>query len=102
MLSLTTVRVVGPSMEPAVRNGEWWIVQRAAALEPGNVVMMRHPQRQQLTVVKRLDHLTSEGWYVRGDNPYLSEDSRHFGPVPLDLIEGRLLFRYRPLPPVRV
>lgn len=102
VLPLTTVRVVGPSMEPAVRNGEWWIVRRTEVLKPGHVVMMRHPERQHLTVVKRLDHLAPEGWYVRGDNPDMSEDSRQFGLVPLHLIEGRLLFRYRPLPPVRV
>ena len=100
MLSLTTIRIVGPSMEPSVRSGEWWVVRRSRSLSPGHVVMMRHPERPHLTVVKRLDHRTPEGWWVLGDNPDVSDDSRQFGSVPDDLIEGRLLFRYRPLPPV--
>lgn len=97
MLSLTTVRIVGPSMEPAVRNGEWWVVRRTSAVSAGDVVLMRHPERPHLTVVKRLDHRVDGGWWVLGDNPDVSDDSRAFGSVPDDLIEGRLLFRYRPL-----
>lgn len=100
MLPVTTVRIVGPSMEPAVQNGEWWLVRRGARARPGDVVMMRHPERPHLTVVKRLDHRTPEGWWVLGDNPQMSDDSRQFGPVADELIEGRLMFRYRPMPPV--
>ena len=97
VLSLTTVRVVGPSMEPALRNGEWWIVRRGAAVRPGDVIMMRHPQRPHLTVVKRVERRADDGWWVLGDNPEVSDDSRQYGSVPDELVIGRLFWRYRPL-----
>lgn len=96
-IPFTRVRVVGPSMEPTVRNGEWWLVRRTSAVHPGDVVMLRHPLRPHLTVVKRVDHRTSDGWWVSGDSLEDSEDSRHFGAVANDLIVGRLIWRYRPL-----
>lgn len=35
--------------------------------------------------------------YVLGDNRPVSLDSRFYGPVPLDAVKGRLLFRYTPI-----
>lgn len=35
--------------------------------------------------------------FVMGDNRPFSSDSRDFGPVPLELIEGKVVFRYFPL-----
>jgi signal peptidase I len=35
--------------------------------------------------------------WVEGDNPLLSIDSRHYGPVPLELLEGKLIWRLWPL-----
>ncbi len=95
MLSFTTVRVVGPSMEPAVRNGQWWVVRKGAQLRQGDVVFLQHPERSDLSVVKRLSHRAGKGWCVLGDNPCESDDSRQFGVVPDNLIIGRLIFRYR-------
>ena len=94
VLPFTTVRVVGPSMEPTVRNGQWWIVRKGQGLNPGDVVLMQHPQRAHLSVVKRLHHREDDGWWVLGDNPTVSDDSRQFGAVADDLIVGRLVWRY--------
>ena len=95
VFSLTTVRVVGPSMETAVRNGSWWAVRKGAQLRQGDVVLLQHPKRSDLSVVKRLSHREGNGWWVLGDNPRMSDDSREFGVVPDNLIIGRLIFRYR-------
>ena len=95
VLSFTTVRVVGPSMEPAVRNGQWWVVRRGVKLRQGDVVLLQHPTRSDLSVVKRLSRREGDGWWVLGDNPRESDDSRQFGVVPDTLIIGRLIFRYR-------
>jgi nickel-type superoxide dismutase maturation protease len=95
VLPFTTVRVVGPSMEPAVRNGQWWVVRKGAKLRQGDVVLVQHPKRSDLSVVKRLSHREGDGWWVLGDNPSESDDSREFGVVADELILGRLLWRYR-------
>lgn len=97
MRAFTTVRIVGPSMEPALVNGDWWLVRRSTRLRPGVVVLLQHPGRPELSVVKRLAERRESGWWVLGDNPDHSEDSRQFGAVPEELIVGRLILRYRPL-----
>jgi hypothetical protein len=101
VLPFTTVRVVGPSMEPAVSNGEWWVVRRGR-VRAGDVVLLTHPGRPGLKLVKRAVRREEDRWWVEGDSALSNDDSRAFGPVPPSLVEGRLLFRYRPLPPKRV
>jgi nickel-type superoxide dismutase maturation protease len=97
-----TVRVVGPSMEPTLRNGDWWLARRGGRVQVGDVVLLVHPARPELRVVKRAVRRAGDGWWVEGDAPGVSEDSRVFGPVPDELILARLLLRYRPLPLARV
>lgn len=94
MALLTRVRIVGPSMEPTLSNGEWWVACRTRRLRPGQVVLLTHPLRPDLQVVKRLVRETPDGWWVEGDNPGSSDDSRSFGAVSSELIRGRLWFRY--------
>ena len=94
---LTRVRVVGPSMEPLMRNGDWWLVRRTKRLRPGDPVVLVHPKRPDALIVKRLDHHESDGWWVLGDNLDASEDSRHFGSVPESSIVGKAIARYHPL-----
>jgi nickel-type superoxide dismutase maturation protease len=97
MAVLTRIRVVGPSMEPLVRNGEWWVVRRTRRHREGDVALIVHPRRPDALIVKRLAQRRADGWWVLGDNPDASEDSRQFGSVPDDLVIGSLVFRYRPL-----
>jgi nickel-type superoxide dismutase maturation protease len=93
----TRIRVVGPSMEPALRNGDWWVVRRTTQVNVGDVILLVHPLRPGLLVVKRAIRREGTAWWVEGDCPALSEDSRQFGPVPASAIVGRLAWRYHPL-----
>jgi nickel-type superoxide dismutase maturation protease len=97
MFLLTRVRVIGPSMEPAARNGDWWLVHRTTRVHPGDVVLLVHPGRPDALVVKRVTRREADGWWVLGDNADASEDSRQFGVVPDGGIVGRLVWRYHPL-----
>ncbi len=97
MLPISRVRIVGPSMEPALRNGDWWLVSRRGEPKVGDVVLMTHPRRPALLVVKRLSRREDAGWWVLGDNADASEDSRDFGVVPDANVVGRVTFRYFPL-----
>ena len=99
---LWRVAVAERSMEPALHPGDWLVVRRTIApgrplrVRPGQVVVARHPGRPDLLIVKRAARREPDGWWLASDNPAAGAvDSRAFGVVPLALIEGRLLWRYR-------
>jgi nickel-type superoxide dismutase maturation protease len=95
MLGLTAVRIAGPSMQPALNSGDWWLVRTVGRIRPGDVLLFRHPARPDLLVVKRAVREDPAGWWVEGDNAACSDDSRGFGAVPRDRVIGCLLLRYR-------
>ena len=74
MLPVTRVRIVGPSMAPAMLKDEWWVVRRTSRVRPGDVALMTHPDRPDLLIVKRLVRREDGGWWVLGDNPDASDD----------------------------
>jgi nickel-type superoxide dismutase maturation protease len=82
-------------MEPALRPGDWLLVRRTRRIRAGQIVLARHPGRPELLIVKRAARPVDGGWWLESDNPDAGAvDSRRFGPVPADLIEGRVLARY--------
>jgi signal peptidase I len=91
-------RVAGPSMTPTVRSGDRLLVRRVA---PGDtvgedaVVLARFPARPELLVVKRVRSAVPGGHWVEGDNPFVADDSRVFGPA---VIVGRVVGRLWPRP----
>ena len=91
----TTIAIAGDSMVPAASPGDWWLVRRTTRIRPGDLVAFRHPVRIDLLVVKRAVERRPDGWWMLGDNPARSDDSRHFGAVPDDRIVGVLRLRYR-------
>lgn len=97
MLPFTRVRIVGPSMEPSLSNGDWWLVRRTSDVRVGDAALLVHPLRPDLLVVKRLVRREASGWWVVGDNEAESEDSRQFGVVPEANVVGRLALRYGPI-----
>ena len=100
VFGFTTVRIVGPSMEPALRNGHTHLVRLDYPVHRfriGDVALLQHPRRRGLLTVKRLVRVEPSGWWVEGDNQESSEDSRDFGPVPADLMRGKVLMRLSPV-----
>jgi nickel-type superoxide dismutase maturation protease len=94
---LRRFRVVDTSMQPGLRPGDRLLVGRWLAPRVGDIVVLRDPEAPATFVIKRIQSFTAEGTaIVRGDNPNVSRDSRHFGPVPRSLIVGRAVFRYLP------
>ena len=88
-------------MAPALCDGEWWLALRTRRFGAGDIVVIEHPEYAGLLAVKRLVRRDGDGWWVEGDNPAASRDSRHFGAIADARIRGRLMVRYRPLPRVR-
>lgn len=93
-LPLRRAVVEGSSMAPTLRHGDTVVVWRLARVRPGQIVVARRPDRPDLLVVKRARRLTAGGWWLIGDNAGASDDSRVFGPVPAELVVGRVLWRY--------
>jgi nickel-type superoxide dismutase maturation protease len=91
--------VAGPSMEPTLSDGDWVLARATARISPGHLVVVEHPQRPGLLLVKRVDRVGPDGYWVLGDAPSASTDSRHFGPVAEVL--GRVVWRVRPWGRVR-
>ncbi|XP_078437299.1 mitochondrial ATP-independent inner membrane protease subunit 1a-like [Wolffia australiana] len=117
--------VHGPSMLPTLNlSGDVLLVDRLSILlgnvSVGDVVLIQSPEDPLKTVTKRVtgwegdsvsfsvnpvrgDRSSSKSLvvpkdhvWVTGDNPFLSRDSRHFGPVPYALIKGRAFCRVWP------
>jgi phage repressor protein C with HTH and peptisase S24 domain len=94
-MRIGTVRVSGPSMVPALRDGDCLVVRRGTAVRPGDVVVARFRSRPELLVVKRAVREAEGGWLLQSDNPYAS------GPSGVADVEARVLLRYWPWPPRR-
>jgi nickel-type superoxide dismutase maturation protease len=90
--------VEGPSMQPHLHPGDCVVVRRGHRARVGDVVLVRRPDRPDLLVVKRVRAVLGDGRvWLAGDNPGASDDSRLFGAVPLAGVQGRVVWRYRPL-----
>ena len=92
---LLAVLVRGPSMVPTLRDGDALLVRRGGRVRPGQVVVGRFRSRPELLVVKRAVRPEGDGWWLEGDNEFVTDDSRAFGVA--DVI-GPAILRYWPRP----
>jgi nickel-type superoxide dismutase maturation protease len=100
------VAVEGESMAPTLRPGDFLIAARSGSIRRGTLVVVEHPNRPGYEMVKRvvgapgdsIEDVTLGGdqFWVEGDNPAASTDSRIFGPLGREAIRGVVLFRYWP------
>ena len=58
-------------------------------LRPGNVVVLKHDNREK---VKRVDQIQDNQVFVLGDHPETSTDSRHFGWLPIEYVQARIIW----------
>ncbi len=91
----------GKSMLPCLHPGDWVVVETATRasrpIRAGDVVLVPDPRDVGRMLVKRVVRLDPGGRvWIEGDNPGQSTDSRQFGPVRVEDVAGRVLFRYYP------
>jgi SOS-response transcriptional repressor LexA len=91
-----TALVRGPSMVPALRDGDCVVVRRGGRVRPGQVVVARFRSRPELLVVKRAVEAHDGGWLLASDNPFVA------GPSGVADVEATVLLRYWPWPPRKV
>jgi nickel-type superoxide dismutase maturation protease len=99
------VAVEGDSMEPAYRAGDWLVATRRGRRRTGVVVVAEHPSRPGFELIKRVRYgpgdLSPDGatlddglYWIEGDRPERSTDSRQFGPVGREAVRGVVRWRY--------
>jgi phage repressor protein C with HTH and peptisase S24 domain len=87
--------VRGPSMVPALRDGDAILVRRIRGIRrvrAGQVVVVRFASVPGLAV-KRAIRPVGSGWWVQGDNPLVTDDSRRYGPA---TVVGAVVLRWWP------
>lgn len=92
-------RVVDRSMQPELCPGEEVLLDPSAYRDrpplPGDIVVARHPHQADLLIVKRVAVVHPDSTCILlGDHQAVSEDSRNYGAVPLDLLLGRVCCRF--------
>lgn len=92
LIPIFEVTVIGPSMQPTLKNGQRCIAVKGHFLaRPGAIAVFTHPARPELVELKRLVHKTKGKWWVEGDNESESTDSRDFGAIDSASIKGILI-----------
>jgi signal peptidase I len=109
-------------MTPAIASGDWLLVDPTVRHWPrrGSVVVFREPEDDRSLAIKRVaagpgSRVSFEGGFLElaEDEAWLLSDatdadtaaaglgppidSRRYGPVPLELLVGRVWFRYAPV-----
>ncbi|MCP2258715.1 nickel-type superoxide dismutase maturation protease [Streptoalloteichus tenebrarius] len=89
------LRVRGPSMAPALADGDVVLVRVLGrpdeGVRPGDVVLVRWQARPGQLSVKRAVRREAGGWFVVGDNAFASTDSHALGPATvLGVVRWRL------------
>ena len=93
-------------MLPTLRPDEWAVAVTPPSWRRGDVVVLAHPARKGFEIVKRLAAIPGDEvggkilgpdeWWVLGDDPSASTDSRQFGPVSGDALQARVVLIYWP------
>lgn len=96
-------------MLPSLSPGDWALAVAASRYRRGDVVVVEHPGNPGLEIVKRVVALPgdlapdgrilgAEEFWIEGDRPESSTDSRSFGPVQREHLKARVRLVYWPLP----
>lgn len=76
-------------MIPFLPPGTWLVASRYFKAKPGSVVVLNHDGRER---VSRIEQIDNDKVYVLGDHSPASQDSRHFGWIPLESIRARVIW----------
>jgi nickel-type superoxide dismutase maturation protease len=100
------VAVEGESMAPTLQPGDFLIAVRPGSIPRGALGVVEHPHRAGYEMVKRFSgvpgdsidglSLGADQFWMAGDNPAATTDSRTFGAVSREAIRGVVVFRYWP------
>ena len=77
-------------MLPTFRSGERLLIDPGGTVKVGDVIVIRHPFEKGIEMLKRVAKIEDDGsYYVLGDNPAESTDSRSFGAISVKYLKGK-------------
>lgn len=82
-------QVYGESMLPNLLPGQLVLAVGFRKPKIGDLIIFKHDGLEKIKRVKRIDHLK---YYVEGDNPDDSIDSRQFGLIDRSVIIGKIIW----------
>ena len=90
------ILVEGDSMLPNLKNGDGILIDPDAEIAAGDIIIARHPFKKSVILLKRLARIDENGnYFLVGDNPSESTDSRTFGAVSAKHILGKAVCRLK-------
>lgn len=73
-------------MYPTIKSGQFVVVRKKLPVNPvGKLIVFENQGLLKIKRIKKLDH---NNFWVVGDNPEFSQDSRHFGAVSKQVVKG--------------
>lgn len=77
-------------MSPTFVPGDRLLIDPLGTIEVGDVIVIRHPFEKDIEMLKRVSKIEDDGsFFVLGDNPEESTDSRSFGSVSAKHLKGK-------------
>ena len=90
------IRVEGDSMLPDLKNGDGILINPDAQIVVGDILLAKHPFKKSVVILKRLAEIDENGnYFLVGDNPSESSDSRTFGAISAKHILGKAVCRLK-------
>jgi nickel-type superoxide dismutase maturation protease len=88
-------RVEGNSMLPVLQGGDIVLAKKTGDLKVNDIVVANHPFRKTF-IIKRITKITTDGkFFLSGDNPDESTDSRTFGEISEKDILGKVIYYHK-------
>lgn len=88
-------KITGVSMLPSLKPGDEILldpyIYHQQLPQIGDIVVTTHPHQKQLSIVKRIKAINSDGsYFLTGDNSIASTDSRNWGTIELSDFIGKV------------
>ncbi len=88
--------IEGDSMLPTLKNGDAILIDADAKVAVGDILLTKHPFKKSVKLVKRLSEIDQNGnYFLVGDNPSESTDSRTFGALSPKHLLGKAVCRLK-------
>ena len=81
-------------MTPTLDDGDLVLIRAIERAPVGALVVVRHPKKTGVTLIKRVASRGNGNVSVGSDNPYEGTDSRQFGPIDDVNVLGIVTFRW--------